>query len=48
MAYSVNQRPLLGPENDSEFDDDIEPDFDNATVSIQDKELLLNNPPKDR
>ncbi|XP_044001864.1 equilibrative nucleoside transporter 3-like [Aphidius gifuensis] len=48
MAYSVNQRPLLGLENDSEFDDDIEPDFDNATVSIQDKKLLLNNQPKDR
>lgn len=48
MAYSVNRRPLLGAESDSEFDDDMGPGIDDATVSISDNKTLIKNQPKDR
>ncbi|XP_063975282.1 equilibrative nucleoside transporter 2 [Diachasmimorpha longicaudata] len=43
MAYSINRRPLLGG-SDSEFEDDIETEMDDASVSVPDQNHLLPLP----
>ncbi|XP_015117621.1 equilibrative nucleoside transporter 2 isoform X1 [Diachasma alloeum] len=43
MAYSINRRPLLGG-SDSEFEDDIETEMDDASVSVPDQKHLLPLP----
>lgn len=43
MAYSINRRPLLGG-SDSEFEDDIETEIDDASVSVPDQKHLLPLP----
>lgn len=49
MSYSINRRPLLGGVSDSEFEDDLETEFDDPNVSIPDeKPFLKQDQPLDR
>ncbi|XP_035742935.1 equilibrative nucleoside transporter 3-like [Vespa mandarinia] len=49
MSYSINRRPLLGGVSDSEFEDDLETEFDDPNVSIPDeKPFLKQDEPLDR
>ncbi|KAI4503602.1 hypothetical protein M0802_001005 [Mischocyttarus mexicanus] len=49
MSYSINRRPLLGGVSDSEFEDDLETEFDDPNVSVPDeKPFLKQEEPLDR
>lgn len=49
MSYSINRRPLLGGVSDSEFEDDLETEFDDPNISIPDeKPFLKQDEPLDR
>ncbi|XP_078036462.1 equilibrative nucleoside transporter 1 [Augochlora pura] len=49
MSYSINRRPLLGGASDSEFEDDLETEVDDPTVSVPDeKPFLKQHEPRDR
>ncbi|KYN12744.1 PREDICTED: equilibrative nucleoside transporter 1 [Trachymyrmex cornetzi] len=37
MAYSINRRPLLGGATDSEFEDDVETEVDDPSITIPDE-----------
>lgn len=41
MSYSINRRPLLGGASDSEFEDDLETEVDDPSVTIPDEKPFL-------
>ncbi|XP_076174524.1 equilibrative nucleoside transporter 1 isoform X2 [Ptiloglossa arizonensis] len=41
MSYSINRRPLLGGESDSEFEEDFETEVDNPNISVPDEKPFL-------
>ncbi|KZC09006.1 PREDICTED: equilibrative nucleoside transporter 3 [Dufourea novaeangliae] len=49
MSYSINRRPLLGGASDSEFEDDLETEVDDPSVSVPDeKPFLKQYEPRDK
>lgn len=41
--YSINRRPLLGGASDSEFEDDLETEVDDPSVSVPDEKPFLKS-----
>jgi len=37
MSYAINRRPLLGGATDSEFEDDLETEVDDPSITIPDE-----------
>ncbi|XP_076672350.1 equilibrative nucleoside transporter 1 [Andrena cerasifolii] len=49
MAYSINRRPLLGGASDSEFEDDLETEVDDPSISVPDeKPFFKQYEPRDK
>ena len=49
MSYSINRRPLLGGASDSEFEDDLETEVDDPSVSVPDeKPFFKQYEPRDK
>lgn len=41
MAYSINRRPLLAGDSDSEFEEDVETEIDDGSVLVPDQKPFL-------
>ena len=49
MSYSINRRPLLGGASDSEFEDDLETEVDDPSISVPDeKPFFKQYEPRDK
>lgn len=49
MSYSINRRPLLGSVTDSEFEDDLETEVDDPSITIPDeKQFFKSYEPHDK